>query len=72
MNIGVLYMFRMRTRVTIKWDEVHLFINENNSSATISNPDLIKPIAYINNVSEIPAIKFLGVYFDPNLSYTKA
>ena len=54
---------------SIQWDDIHLYINENNSSASNPNPDLIKPIDYVNNASEIPAIKFLGVYFDPNLNF---
>jgi hypothetical protein len=53
----------------IEWDNINLTIDENNVSSNAPNPDLIKPIAYINHESDIPAIKFLGVFFDPSLTF---
>jgi hypothetical protein len=51
-----------------KDDNLHVLINFNNLN-TVPNPALITPIERITPKSKTPAIKFLGVYFDPNLDF---
>ena len=46
---------------------VQIFCNFNND--TFDNPDLIKLLPLISSNDDIPAAKFLGVYFDANLSF---
>ena len=53
----------------IPWDDLNLVIDENDPECTNYDPNLIKKLEYVNGDSEIPAIKFLGVYFDPTLSF---
>ena len=40
-------------------------INCNNNNDDLLNPDLIKQLSPITSNDDIPAAKFLGVYFDP-------
>lgn len=54
---------------TIPWDDINLVIDENDPDCTNYNNDLVKKLDYVNNSSEIPAIKFLGIYFDPTLNF---
>ena len=44
-------------------------INCNNNNDDLLNPDLIKHLSPITSNNDIPAAKFLGVYFDPSLSF---
>jgi Reverse transcriptase (RNA-dependent DNA polymerase) len=44
-----------------------VFINNNNFGQNF--PDLITPIERISSSSVVPAIKFLGIYIDPSLSF---
>jgi len=44
-----------------------LFINNNNPGET--NPDLIHELGSVSSSDKIPAIKYLGVYFDPQLNF---
>lgn len=53
----------------IPWDEINLVIDENDPNCSNYNLDLKKKLEYVNNDSDIPAVKFLGVYFDPTLSF---
>ena len=53
----------------IPWNEINIYINENNIDCPSPNEQLIKKLESVNHESEIPAIKFLGVYFDPALSF---
>jgi hypothetical protein len=48
--------------------DIQIFINCNNPNE-LPNPDLIKKIERVTAKSKTPAIKFLGVYFDPNLDF---
>ena len=41
----------------------------NNYSNPNANPDLIKPLEYVDNKSKDPSIKFLGVYLDQHLNF---
>ena len=47
---------------------INLFINNNNPEAG-NDPSLIYPIARISSLSPVPAVKFLGVYFDPAMNF---
>ena len=47
---------------------VELFINHNNSLLD-QNQNLIYPISRVCSSSPLPATKFLGVYFDPELNF---
>ena len=53
----------------IPWNEINIYINENNIDCPSPNEQLIKKLEYVNHESDIPAIKFLGVYFDPALTF---
>ena len=44
-------------------------ININNSNGRENNKELIHQICQIKNSSKTPAIKYLGVYFDPSLNF---
>ena len=44
-----------------------LYTNFNNSNE--NNPLLITPISRVKSEDDLPAIKFLGVYFDPQLNF---
>ena len=54
---------------TIPWDDIHIFIDENEPDSLNQDPSLKKSLSYINHLSDVPAIKFLGVYFDPALNF---
>jgi hypothetical protein len=45
----------------------HLFINNNNLGQ--NNPNFIHEINRVRSTDDIPAIKYLGVYFDPGLTF---
>jgi Reverse transcriptase (RNA-dependent DNA polymerase) len=47
--------------------QLDVFINSNNAGENALN--LITPIDRISANSEVPAIKFLGIYIDPSLSF---
>ena len=52
---------------TVKNSTPIILIDSNNPGE--SNQDLVKQIGKISNDDDIPAIKFLGIYIDPNLSF---
>ena len=52
---------------TLNGEGVQIFCNSNNED--FANPELIKLLPLISNNDDIPAAKFLGVYFDSNLSF---
>ena len=47
--------------------KIEIFCNNNNDNQYL--PSLIQPIEQISDNSDLPAVKFLGVYFDPNLNF---
>jgi hypothetical protein len=49
--------------------KIELFINNNSPSIEDENPNLIHKIEQIDSSSKIPAIRFLGVFFDPQLNF---
>jgi exonuclease III len=53
----------------IQWDNINICIDENDIDCLLPNPQLVKKLDYVNHESDIPAIKFLGVYFDPTLTF---
>ena len=52
---------------TIDFNSLNIRLNFNNEDQ--SDPLKIKNLSFINSNSEIPAIKFLGVYIDPELNF---
>ena len=54
---------------SIPWDEINIFLDENDPEAHFYDENLKKPISFVNHRSETPAIKFLGIYFDPKLDF---
>ena len=52
---------------TSSGEGVHVLCNNNNDD--LLNPDLIKQLSPVTSNDDIPAVKFLGVYFDANLSF---
>ena len=48
---------------------IDLFINNNSPNAEVENPNLLHKMEQTNSSSKIPAMRFLGVYFDPQLSF---
>ena len=51
----------------VKQKNIPLVINMNNH--TLDNPGLIFPMQRISSSSDTPAVKFLGIYFDPDLNF---
>ena len=52
---------------TSRGEGVEIFCNNNNDFSL--DPSLIKQIALVTSNDEIPAVKFLGIFIDPNLSF---
>lgn len=51
---------------TVKSINVEIFCDNNN---TQSDPALISPIQRVSDGETVPAIRFLGVYFDQNINF---
>ena len=51
----------------IPWDDIKIFIDENENFT--QDPGLKRPLSFVNHMSDVPAIKFLGLYFDPALNF---
>ena len=49
------------------WDDIIINLNFNNGGENDQN--LIKKLGYINSESNIPAVKFLGIYIDNKLNF---
>ena len=52
-----------------KIEEPPLIFLDNNNEGSPFIADLCSPITYVSTESEVPAVKFLGVYFDPKLNF---
>ena len=52
---------------TIPWQNIKIYIDKNDVNT--NNPSLKTPVSCVNHLSDTPAIKFLGVYFDPALNF---
>jgi hypothetical protein len=48
---------------------VDLFINNNSLNVEAENPSLVHKMEQINYLSKIPAMRFLGVFFNPQLNF---
>jgi len=48
-------------------EHLHLYLNNNNNNST--DPLLISTLSCVKSTDKIPAIKYLGVYFDPQLNF---
>jgi hypothetical protein len=48
---------------------VDLFINNNSPNVEIENRSLVHKMEQINSLSKIPAMRFLGVFFDLQLNF---
>jgi hypothetical protein len=48
---------------------VDLFVNNNSPNVEIENPSFVHKMEQINSLSKIPAMRFLGVFFDPQLNF---
>ena len=48
-------------------NDFSVFINNNNEGS--NDPNLITEIARVKNTDDTPAIKYLGVFFDPSLNF---
>ncbi len=59
--------FILFTTKNINRNAVRIFCNNNNDNE--NNHELITPIEQITNESSTPAVKFLGIYIDPNLNF---
>ena len=53
------------------YDQIQLYIDNNdvNEDDVLYDPRLKSALTMVNNESNPPAIKFLGVYIDQNLNY---
>ena len=61
------FMIFNKNENAIDWDAINIKLDFNNDNE--NNPDNIKCLGYINQNSATPAIKFLGVYIDPQLNF---
>ncbi len=49
--------------------DIELFINNNSPGVVHENPNLIHRMERVDVNSKIPALRFLGVFFDPSLNF---
>ena len=54
---------------TVQNLDIELFINNNSPNVEDENPNLLHKMEQIHSTSKIPAMRFLGVYFDPQLNF---
>jgi len=54
---------------TINNLDIELFINNNSPGVAIENPNLVHRMERVDINSKIPAMRFLGVFFDPSLNF---
>jgi len=48
---------------------IDIFINNNSPHVIDENPSLINKMERVDINSDVPAMRFLGVYFDPNFNF---
>ena len=53
----------------IPWNDINLYIDNNEPNTLTPDPNLIKKIDYVNHETSTPAIKFLGMHLDPALNF---
>ena len=61
------FMIFNKREDTINWEEIDIKLDFNNVNENDINK--IRNLGYINQNSDIPAVKFLGVYIDPQLNF---
>ena len=61
------FMIFNKKEDTINWNDLNIKLDFNNVNE--NDPDKISCLGYINQSSDTPAIKFLGVYIDPQLNF---
>ena len=62
------YMIFSNSNYAINFD-AQIYCNFNNENVHDFNPNFVFPISRVKCNDEIPAIRFLGVHFDPNLTF---
>ena len=55
--------------IAIQQSNIELFINHNPPDSVLLDPNLIHSMERITSDSAVPAMKFLGVFFDPSLNF---
>ena len=61
------FMIFNKKENTVDWNSLNIKLNFNNDNE--ADPEKIKQLSYVNSKSDIPAIKFLGVYIDSALNF---
>jgi hypothetical protein len=61
------FMVFSNNEKNVDFESLNICLNYNDVGK--NDPSLIKKMGYINSESEIPAIKYLGVYIDPKLNF---
>ena len=61
------FMVFSNNETLIDFEEIGLYLDYNNSDE--NDPSLVKKLSYVNSKSDVPVIKFLGVYIDCNLNF---
>ena len=61
------FMIFNKKESSIKWEDITINLNFNNEGNNDKN--LIKKLGYINSESDVPAVKFLGIYLDSKLNF---
>ena len=61
------FMIFNKNENSIPWNEINIELNFNNDNENEMNN--ISRLKYVNSQSQIPAIKFLGIFIDPNLNF---
>ena len=54
---------------SIPWEDIKIYLDENDPDCLNYDENLKKQITCVNHTSNTPAIKFLGIYFDPKLDF---
>ena len=61
------FMIFNKREDSITWEQIKIKLDFNNENE--NDTDKIRYLGYINQQSEIPAIKFLGVFIDSQLNF---
>lgn len=61
------FMIFNKNESNINFDNINIILDNNNENESDENK--LTKLSYVNSNSEIPAIKFLGVFIDPKLNF---
>ena len=61
------FMIFTKDESNIDFDNINIILDNNNENENDEN--LITKLSYVNSNSDIPAIKFLGIFIDPKLNF---